>query len=252
MKRVLFIIFFCLLLPASATPKGAYVWNQLTPGLAYTSFAFSPAEGAPSTTLHAFRIDPAHYRLDVVVAKDEKVGSTAAEMARSAKAMIVINGGFFTPEHASIGLLVQNGWELKPIHRTSWWSVFAMAGDQAAIFAPKAIGDPRRYRVAIQAGPRLVVNGQVPKLKESVAARSTIGIADDGKVVIAITQGPGIQMAELARRMSAPQLAGGLGCPNAMALDGGSSSQLYAKIKKFELSIPNIARVTNGLAVFEK
>jgi flagellar hook protein FlgE len=37
-----------------------------------------------------------------------------------------------------------------------------------------------------------------------------------------------------------------------MALDGGSSSQLYAKAGKFELDLQGIARVTNGIVVTGK
>jgi hypothetical protein len=37
-----------------------------------------------------------------------------------------------------------------------------------------------------------------------------------------------------------------------MALDGGSSSQLYTKIGKFERSIGGLTKVTNGIAVFKK
>ena len=209
-------------------------------------------DGGGTTSLHAFRIDPARFRIDVVRARNEKTGATADEMARQARALLVVNGGFFTPEHASIGLIVKDGRELSPLHNTSWWSVFAIAGGRPAIYAPKEYAAAKDVRMALQVGPRLAVGGKIPKLKESVAARSAVGITPAGEVVIAITQGPGISMQELARRMSAPAEHGGLGCPDAMALDGGSSSQVYAKVKGFELSLPNFARVTNGLAVLPK
>ncbi len=41
-------------------------------------------------------------------------------------------------------------------------------------------------------------------------------------------------------------------CQNAMALDGGSSTQAYAKVGKFHLDISGRTKVTNGLGVFRK
>ncbi len=237
---------------AQSTPKGGYAWIQLADGLSYATFSFSRGADEPSTAIHAFRVDPKKFRVGVVTAKDEKAGATASEMARRAGAIIAVNGGFFTPQHTSIGLIVKNGKELSPLHKTSWWSVFAIGKDGPAIYSLRNYRDAKGVNTALQAGPRLVIDGKIPRLKESVASRSAVGITRDGKVVIAVTQGPGISMTELARRMGSSQFRGGFDCRNAMALDGGSSSQLYAKIKKFELSLPNIARVTNGLAVFSK
>lgn len=235
---------------AADTPKAAYVWNQLAEGLHYAKHSFSAGVG--QTTIHAFQVDPKGYRIAVATAEVEALGATAAELARKEGAAIVINGGFFTPEHRSIGLIVKGGRELNPIHRTSWWSIFAMSGDRAMIMTPKEFKSAKDVAAALQAGPRLVVDGAVPRLKEGEAARSAVGITGDGKVVLAVTQGASVSMSELARRMGATRFDGGLECPNAMALDGGGSSQLYAKVKRFELSIPGIARVTNGLAVSAK
>lgn len=234
---------------ASAVP---YAWRPLADGLAYASFSFAEKKGDLETTIHAFRVDPARYRLGVVTAKKEQEGATAEEMARRERALVVINGGFFTPEHTTIGLVIKDGKILSPLHGTSWWSIFAIADDSPAIFAPKGFAGRAGVRMALQAGPRLAVDGRIPSLKENVASRSAVGVARDGQIVIAITQGSGVSFKEMARRMSLDPSRGGLGCSNAMALDGGSSSQLYAKVKKFELRLPNLSRVTNGLAVFEK
>lgn len=255
-KTLLAILAWALLVVFSATgdasPKGEYAWIQLGDGLSYATFSFSPGPDEPTTAVHAFRVDPQKFRIGVVTARNEQSGASAAEMAKQSGAMLVINGGFFTPQHTSIGLIVKDGRELSPMHKTSWWSIFAMQGERPAIYSPKDYQRAKDVGAALQAGPRLVIDGRIPKLKESVAARSAVGITSDGKVVIALTQGPGISMTELARRMGTSQFRGGFDCKNAMALDGGSSSQIYARIKKFELNLPNLARVTNGLAVFAK
>lgn len=250
MKNFL-LITFLIFIPffAEASSKPAYEWTQIANGIDYAKLSFPIDEGEMGI-LHAFRIDLQKNKIDVITAQDETNGATAEEMASQNKAMITINGGFFSPEHKSIGLIVKDGKEINAIHRTSWWSIFTIAGNKPAIVTLKEYKNLKDVKLALQVGPRLVIDGTIPKLKASVAARSGIGITSQGKVIIAITEGHGISMNEFAKRMSVPYIDGGLECPNAMALDGGSSSQLYAKIKRFKLSLPGLARVTNGLAVY--
>jgi len=254
MKRsslILAIIFILVPVQCTGTPKGSYTWNKLEQGLEYATYSFAISEKERST-IHAFRIDPAKYRLRVAMASDEVQGATAQELAAREGTLLVINGGFFTPEHKSIGLIVNDGRQLSALHRTSWWSVFQIKDGRPSILRPSEYGGSAGVEVALQCGPRLTVDGEIPKLKESVSKRSAIGIDRTGKVVIAITEGYGLSMKELARRMKVSPFEGGLGCPNSMALDGGSSSQLYAKIGKFERSIGGLTKVTNGIAVFRK
>jgi exopolysaccharide biosynthesis protein len=49
-----------------------------------------------------------------------------------------------------------------------------------------------------------------------------------------------------------PPIEGGLGCMNALNLDGGSSTQLYAKTQDFSLSIPSFSAVTDAVVVVPK
>ncbi len=220
-------------------------------GFEYATYSFAISE-KERAVIHAFRIDPNLYRFDVVMASDEKKGETVEVLAKREKALLVINGGFFTPEHISIGLIVKNGKKLKPLHKTSWWSIFAIRDGMPSITSPREFKAEPEVSMAIQVGPRLAIDGKIPKLKSGISTRSAIGITKNGKVVVAITSGHGISMKELAMRMKNSRWQGGLECPNAMALDGGSSSQLYAKIGKFKLSIEGLAKITNGVAVFKK
>ncbi|MFH1830710.1 MAG: phosphodiester glycosidase family protein [Pseudomonadota bacterium] len=254
MKHHLFIAALLLsLIPSSCagTPKSAYTWNQMAKGLEYATYSFAISE-KERVAIHAFRIDPKLYRFDVAMAPNEKQGATVEELAKRDKALVVINGGFFTPEHLSIGLIIKNGKKIRPLHKTSWWSVFAVRDDKPSITSPSKFKEGSDISMSIQVGPRLVIDGNIPKLKSGISTRSAIGITKNDRVVIVITQGYGITMKELASRMKNSPWEGGLGCPNAMALDGGSSSQLFAKIGKFELSLEGLSKITNGVAVFKK
>lgn len=253
MKRPFTLLVLLLLVgSAQASPKPAYTWNMMDEGILYTKYSFSTGE-EQRTTIYAFEVDPAKAKLDVVVAdKTRPEGATVQELAKKNKAAIVVNGGFFTPEHRSIGLLIRSGKTISPIHKTSWWSIFGVKNDVPFIVTPREYAPSQDISVAVQAGPRLVIDGKVPKLKEDIARRTAVGITKDNKVVIVVTGGAPISMKELAKRMKGSRYDGGLECPNAMALDGGGSTQAYAKIKKFELSIDGLSYITNGLAVFPK
>ncbi|MBN1283596.1 MAG: phosphodiester glycosidase family protein [Proteobacteria bacterium] len=249
----LLVLMIVLVMPAqcSATPKSPYLWRQLAEGLQYAAYSFEVVEGQ-RTTISAFRIDPAKYELDVTVAENEIKGTTAAEMAKARGAMIAINGGFFTPEHTSIGLIIKNGRQLKPLHNTSWWSVFSIAGDKPSISAPSQFQYAGNISMALQVGPRLTIAGATPKLKEGISARSAVGIDRRSRVILLVTSGHGISLKELAKRMGGSMFHGGFDCPDSMALDGGSSTQIYAKVGEFELDQPGLARVTNGIVVLPK
>ncbi len=253
MKKFFSIILLFFSCNAFASPKAAYLWRLLSDGIVYTNYSFQTGEQL-RTTIHAFQIDPAKVRLDVVTADSKKnpEGTTVNDLAARKKAALVVNGGFFTTEHKSIGLLIQSGKTINPIHKTSWWSIFGLKAGVPFITTPKEFQPSPDISMAIQVGPRLVVDGVIPKLKDGLAARSAVGITKGGKVIIAVTDGSPISLKELANRMKKTSFEGGLECPNAMAFDGGASTQIYARFKKFELSIEGFSYITNGLAVFLK
>lgn len=236
---------------AFASPKPAYVWNELSPGFRYTSFSFS-AGANERATLHAFIVDPKKYRFDVLTPSPEhtSTGSTAKIMAEKKGAVLAINGGYFSQDHTSVGLLVRDGKIINPLHRTSWWSIFSLTKGTPNISKQKEFNKNALPDVALQAGPRLVIDGQIPKFKNGRAPRTAIGITDNGEVLIVVTQGAGLTLEELAKRFVLSRWDGGLECNDAMNLDGGSSTQLFAKIGKLTLDIPGLAPIPNALAVF--
>ncbi len=236
--------------PIFASPKPAYSWNKLAQGVLYAKYTFVP-EQDKRTIVHAFQLDPTKVKLRIVTANSSSSqGETVKAMAKQAKANLVINGGFFTPEHKSIGLMINKGKVLNSLHKTSWWSIFVLKNNKATIIRPKDYKFSKKIQMAIQAGPRLVVNGHIPKHKKGKATRTAIGIDKFGKIILVVTDGSSITLNKLANKMKESRYNGGLECKYAMALDGGGSSQLYADIGDFELFLPGVSTIPNGLAVF--
>ena len=221
----------------------AYTWNTVTKGLEY----------AYTDNVHAFKIDPKFFQFSVFTARDLKeTDSTAAMLAKKSGAVLAINGGFFSPSQKSLGLLMREGEVLNPMHKTKWWGVFYRNGRTSNIVPPDVFQFQPGIEMALQAGPRLVVDGKIPKLKEAVARRSGIGIQKNGEIVIAITDETPKTLQEFATMFQKPEEKGGFGCPNALNLDGGRSSQLYFDYSGFKLDISGIARVTNAITVFPR
>lgn len=226
-------------------------WRELAPGMAYAKLTIGSSE-SPGF-LHAFKIDPAKYRLDCLLAKD--LGEKAAPvqtMAKRAKALVAINGGFFSGNLEPLGLRIQNGRERAAMKRVSWWAIFTMNGNAPRIVTHDHFAANGATRMAVQSGPRLVIDGSIPSLKEGDARRTALGITRRGEVIIAVTEQTTISTRTLAEIFRRKPTAGGLDCPNALNLDGGSSTQLYANIKGFTLDLPALAPVTDAVAVFAR
>ncbi|AIY10892.1 phosphodiester glycosidase family protein [Paenibacillus polymyxa] len=178
--------------------------------------------------------------LDVALAGDTlgKVENLSS-LAKRNQAVVAINGTFFDAYTKSsyktpYGYLVSHGKMLKK-----------SSGDQRTVFtydanhlAELVSGSAFEQRLttqgsvegALQAGPRLVTNGQVslnvkaegfkdPKILTGGGARSALGITRDHKLILLTTSGATIpQLAQMMKQAGAYQ---------AMNLDGGASSGLY-------------------------
>lgn len=245
-RTFLFIIVFSLFVPVNGWTI-VTKWKPIKKGLWYTEASLSPA------VIHAFKIDPKYYKFGVVTARDlgtdrEKV----REMARKKGALLAINGGFFTPEYEALGLLVNDGKVINPLKKMSWWSIFLIKNDVPYIVHTSSFNGDPNVSMAIQSGPRLVVDGHIPKLKPSVAERSVVCININGEVIVAATEKLLSEPREFADFLRKSEASGGLGCMTALNLDGGSSTQMYARVGSLEIDIPGINKVANAVVVFPK
>lgn len=248
MRKYLFLIpFLVIFYSDSAYPAK---WSKLDSGLYYQKISIQRKKGSGPAKIHVFKIDPKKYDFRPLLPNPHKTASVK-NLVENKKALIGVNANFFDPQSNPLGLIVSNRKIVNPFKKISWWGIFQIKGRRPSIIHSSQWYSSRQVSMAIQAGPRLVVNGKVPKLKSEISQKTAIGINRKGEVILLTTLYP-FSVNELAKLMAKPESKGGLGCRYALNLDGGSSSQLYARVGSFRLNLSSYVDVPVGLGVFRK
>lgn len=238
-----YFLLFMLLITSNAF---ALEWQSLEPGLSYTKIIQNPSRAW--NRIHVFRIDPKRYQFKLAIARENQQSSARVkEFALDHKALIAINGGFFTAKGDPIGLRISSGEVKQRLHGTSWWGVFYIENQRPRIVAQKAFKKRKHINFALQSGPRLVVNGKIPNLKDNYDQRTALGITQDKKVIIVVTEHNPMTTTELALVMR-----GLLNCQYALNLDGGSSTQLYAQVGTLNLHVHGLSSVSDAVIVLPR
>jgi uncharacterized protein YigE (DUF2233 family) len=204
-------------------------WRAIRPGLEYRTINCLNPKG--DVDMHLFRIDLRRWDLGVDVITDRN--RTARQVFNDAGAGFVMNANFFDQQGKPIGLIVDDDREVQELHESSWQSIFFVSDEGV----PKIVmpDEWEKYvddaAIAVQAGPRLVVDGEVVKVKESYASeRGGVCIRRNGDLLFFITpRGRKFLMKEIASLAGKPESEGGLECRNAMLFDGGHSAQVYTE-----------------------
>jgi uncharacterized protein YigE (DUF2233 family) len=247
-RNILLLLIFSLF---SAVALAKTTWRELAPGLAYAQISMPKL--ISSGSIHAFRVDLKYFRLSLALAKEyEGQFASAQNLTLASKGLLGINGGFFSPDMQSLGLRISDGELLNRVKQTPWWGIFLIENGQAKVVSAQSYQYKEGVDFAVQSGPRLVVNGQIPTLRPGVAARSILGVRRDGQVIIAATQNVYLATAELAEVLRRSDQENGLGCWQALNLDGGSSTQLYARVNDFVLSLPSFMPVADVVVVLPR
>ena len=145
-----------------------------------------------------------------------------------------MNAGMFKEDQSPVGLYVEKNRKLHDADTRGGVTNFHMKpngvfwiGDGVAgvTETSRYLANPPPARYATQSGPMLIVDGKIhPKIQPNGASekiRNGVGLADSGAVVFAIAEEP-VTFGAFARLFR-----DGLGCQNALFLDGSVSS-LYA------------------------
>jgi uncharacterized protein YigE (DUF2233 family) len=179
-----------------------------------------------------------------------------ALQGEAGRLLFATNAGMFDPALKPVGLYVEQGRELVHANIRSGYGnfhmkpngIFYISVDRAAVVETRAFLKQRpAAELATQSGPMLVINGRLhprfDRRSTSLKARNGVGVRADGKVMFAISQG------EVSFDAFAHLFRDRLDCPNALFLDGGSASSLYAPLLNRH---GNILSLGPMLAVFER
>jgi len=222
------LVVFCLLAPILAcygqdTVSSNKLWQKTGDMTIRTENAFWPSALSPSITL--FKPNLSKYKIRVRTAKEfDKITTSAQEIARKSGSLFVINGSFFDLQERPLGLVVSRGIAVSPLHKggTTLTGIFQIKNGKPEIihrdsFIPDGVVE------AIQAGPRLLVDGKrTPITKDtSRSLRTAVCLDQDSQVVFASSTRwlLGVTLQEMQN------VLGKVGCKNALNLDGGGSAQ---------------------------
>lgn len=224
-------------------------WDVLAPGLKYARL--KPFTGPLNGFIHVFKINLKDYDLDLVSAKSLQQNLLTAQTAvQKTHALLAVNGGFFDQTNTPLGLRISADGVSHPAKFISWWNIFYTQAGKAYITNQANFKMSPNLTFAIQAGPRLIKHGKVTQgLKSNYDERTALGITNKNEVIILTTENLLISTEQLAHIMAQSENLGGLNCQDALNLDGGTSSQLYAQIGSFILNVPSFSAVADAVVV---
>src|SRR5262245_55358402 len=214
---------------------------RAAPGIDYAFFDQRSNDVEPFQ-IHAFTIDLEVAELRLVSAGSSARRRTVDQIVAPYPMVVGVNASFFDTEGRAIGLGVDDG-QLVAAGRRQSWSALVIEGKKARIVLGSEIQDHRGYRLVVQGIPRLVVGGRIQRLKPHISERTAV-CADGSSVTIAVATK--IEATDFARFLSDEPAKGGLGCSDALNLDGGPSTQLVVRLPSMTLALPGWA-VPNAL-----
>ena len=237
--------YICFLLFLWTNLALAHAWKNLAPGIEYIDLA--DRNLVPWSHIHVFKINLKQQTLDIVTAQElSKEYASVKDFATYSNAVIAINGGFFDTEYKPLGLRIGHHHQYSRLKSISWWGVFYITNNKPHL-SNYSYYKAHRNNIdfAIQSGPRLLIDGKSPKLKPGIAERTALGITENEEVILLVTERSAMTTAALATLMkSAP-----LFCDQALNLDGGSSSQIYAQLGLLSINTHALSNVSDAVVV---
>lgn len=215
------------------------MFSAVAPGIDHAAFE---AKG-PDFAGHAFVVDLEKVDLHVVPAH----GRQTVDAIARAPVHLAVNASFFDEAGKAMGRVVDEGKPLTTDRRSRWGALVVDDGRARVVLGDALPATEVGGDLVVQGIPRLVIGGEVPKLKPAEAARTAV-CADGNKLVLVVTTDP-VDTTDFARFLARPRDKGGVGCSDALNLDGGPSTQLHARLPGLTLDVKGGWGVPNALVV---
>jgi exopolysaccharide biosynthesis protein len=185
----------------------------------------------------------------VRVIDNPKGESDLATVARRARAIAGVNGGYFDPQNAPVGLLVSDGKLIAPLRKARLLSgVLVITKGRMEVIRPAEYSSRKNTTAALQCGPFLVDGGDaVAGLNDTRPARRTFVFTsgpDRGALGFCST----VTLAQLGEILATRELK----VQRALNLDGGSSSAFWFNGESGAISIPELKTVRDFVVLTPK
>lgn len=232
-----------LTLPGLAQP-----FTKVKPGVEYRAARLGGA------TVHQLRFQPDKARLRLLLAKDHgEQAMLVGNMAQKAGVFFAVNASYFDAKLSPLGYLQRGKQVVVPQFQTggAFGGLFLLSGGKARVVRPQDF-TRGAHQLALQCGPRLVVQGRPIDGIHATEPGARTGIAVDrqGRICLYACSGrPGLDLAKLPALLLKKVSQGGLEAFYALNLDGGTSTQLWMVTDKIKASLPSLARVPVALGV---
>ena len=184
---------------------------------------------------------------------DNPGGDELSSVARRMRALAGVNGGYFDPQNAPVGLVISDGKTIAPFRKARLLSgVLVINKGRAELVRSAEYSQRKAATTALQCGPFLVDGGvAVAGLNNTRSARRTFFVTM-GSDRAGIGFCSAVTLAELGEILSTPRVAGDLKIQRALNFDGGSSSAFWFSGTDGPFSIGEYKTVRNFVVVTPK
>jgi exopolysaccharide biosynthesis protein len=171
-----------------------------------------------------------------------------ATVIKRARGLAGVNGGYFDPQNAPVGLLISDGKLIAPFRKARLLSgVLVSAKGRVELLRAGEYSSRKSATAALQCGPFLVEGGKpVAGLNNTRPAQRTFVFTAADRVAIGYCSS--VTLAELADVL----VASGFDVHRALNLDGGSSSAFWFAGEHGVFSIPEQKTVRDFVVITPK
>ena len=209
----------------------AFQWQQVEPGYSIGRYELGHGNKVLKPEVFILRFDPQFFSFNIVSPADSTSKlSDLRTLTNRIDGVCGINANFFDERANPLGLLIKSGEVLNHMHRGGkvLTGIFYMFKGSPFIVNRDDFKE-EKADIALQAGPRLIVNGRGLKIKqrEGATRRSGIAVTRSGNVILYATflRFPGATLEQIQEMLLDPRLE----VTSALNLDGGGSSQLFVR-----------------------
>ena len=228
--RAIVLALFCAAVQFSrAAWVETAVRNESSPaaGIVHRQIQLQDSETGASATLDLALFSPKSSMLRVIDNPDGRLN--LADAVPAAGCLAGVNGGYFDPNFAPLGLRVVDGKTVKPLVRARLLTgVLISSPGVTQILRVGEYSARRKAYSAVQCGPLLVDAGHpVRGLDATRTARRTFAAVGSDHAALGLCSD--VSLAQLSELLAAARLGEDFRINRALNLDGGSSSAFWFK-----------------------